>query len=369
MKTDVIVIGAGAAGLSISEQFARHGHEVILLEKEELYGRGVSSRSTEVIHAGIYYTTGSLKARLCIRGKELLYEFCRKHKVNHKRTGKLFVAAAKEAAGRLDETERQARSNGITDLERISRSKLQELEPELNGHEAVLSPSSGIFDSHGYMNALYNEGKREGVIFAGASPAESAGHVKDGWEVRVGGREKTSVSSRLVINAAGLYAIALSRKIFPGRDLPELYPTKGNYLRYSARPLTSRIVYPAMVPGVIEERVDMTPDLAGHLRFGPDIDTSTGLEDFSVPDTLKAKMSASIKKYLPGIDLEKIHSDCAGIRPKIYGPGQPVKDFMFSWAPEPGWLDLFGIESPGLTASLAIGEYVYGEVTTKGILR
>ena len=365
MHAEVVIIGAGVIGLSVAKELAAKGHSVILLEKEERYGSGVSSRSTEVIHSGIYYKTGSLKAKLCVRGKRLLYEHCAKYKVKHKVIGKIILAGTKEEAARLGMVKEQALHNGVNDMIELDRGGIKRLEPNISGEAALLSPSSGIFDTHGFMKSIFKLGESQGMVFAALSPVTGAEPVKDGWRLMVGGNDPASVTCRIVINAAGLHSVDLSRAIFPGRNVPRLYPTKGSYARYSGVSPVKHIIYPALMPGLIEERVDMTPDLEGSLRFGPTVEMPEALEDFSVAPDLIERMAPTIKSRIPGFDITRIHPDCAGIRPRIFGSGEPAEDFRFEWAPVPGWLDMWGMESPGLTSSLAIAEHVYGLVSEK----
>ena len=366
MDSDVIVIGAGVVGLAIAHKVAQQGHSTLVLEREAKCGLGISSRSSEVIHAGIYYQTKSLKASLCRRGKALLYEHCSKYDVPFRRTGKLFVAVSSEDIPRLESTHAQALSNGIEDVVDLNERQLHELEPELTGSAALLSPSSGIIDSQSYMSSLLGLAKRDGATFSSRSPVEGAEPTRDGWRVYVGGNEPTSVTARVVINAAGLYAIALSEKVFPGGGVPAFYPTKGCYLRYSGKSPLRHVVYPAIVPGQIEERVDATPDLGESLRFGPNVETARSLEDFTVSSDLVERLAPAIKRYLPSLETSRLHLDTAGIRPRIYGPDDAPADFWFNWRGEVSWLDLWGMESPALTASLAIGEHVWSLIRTEG---
>lgn len=363
-----MIIGAGVIGLAIAFKISQKSHSVILVEKESQYGCGISSRNSEVIHAGIYYHTGSLKALLCLEGKRLLYEHCEKYQIRHKRTGKLFLAVTSEEISKLELTKKQATENGVDDLVELDESALRRLEPEIRGKAGLLSPSSGIFDSHGFMKSLFLLGQSNGVIFAASSPVVGADPVAVGWRVRVGGKEPTTISSKVVVNAAGLHAIELSKTVFPGRNIPTLYPTKGSYIRYSGKSSVKHIIYPAIVPGLIEERVDATPDLEGNLRFGPNTEKTDGLEDFSVASNIAEGMIPAIKRYLPNLDATHLYPDCSGIRPRIYDSGDAVEDFRFDWAPTPGWLDLWGIESPGLTASLAIAEHVCDLIKKRDIL-
>lgn len=368
MDADVVVIGAGVIGLAIAERLSSEGRSVVILEKEPQYGTGVSSRNTETIHAGIYYQQGSLKASLCLEGKRLIYAHCEKYKVRHNRIGKLFVAVTKEELPRLALTKEQARKNGVDDIVELDRAGLKVMEPEVEGVAALLSPSSGIIDSHAFMKSLFAMGKDNGMIFAASSPVVGAERTAGGWRVLIGGSTPGEVKARSVVNAAGLYSVELAVKIFPKRRVPKLHPTKGSYLRYSGRSPLKHILYPAIVPGLIEERVDAAPDISGSLKFGPNVEITKGLEDFSVDPKLAEKMIGGIRRYLPHIEKEKLHPDCSGIRPKIYGPGEPVQDFRFEWADEPGWLDLWGMESPGLTAALAIARHVDDLMRAKEVL-
>lgn len=368
MDADIVVIGTGVIGLAIAYKFSNKGYSVILLEKEAQYGTGVSSRNTETIHAGVYYHTGSLKASLCLKGKRLLYEHCEKYNVRHKRIGKLFLAVTSEEITKLELTKKQAVQNGVDDLLELDEKALRKLEPEIRGKAALFSPSSGVFDSHGFLKSLFMLGQTNGILFAASSPVIGADLLAREWRVRVGGKEPTTVSCKVVINAAGLYAIELSKTVFPGRNVPTLYPTKGSYVKYSGGSPVTHIIYPAIIPGLIEARVDATPDLEGNLRFGPNTEKADGLEDFDIASNLLESMIPEIKRYLPNLDTSRLHPDTSGIRPKIYGPQEPVEDFRFDWAPEHGWLDLWGIESPGLTASLAIAEHVYDLIAERDVL-
>lgn len=368
MHSDVVVIGAGVIGLAVARKLAGEGASVVVLEKESQFGSGVSSRNTEVIHAGIYYQTGSLKATLCVKGKRMLYEHCAKYGVRCKLLGKIIIATTKSDAERLPHLRKQAETNGVDDLVDLDASGIKRLEPQLIGVSALFSPSSGIFDTHGFMKSLFKLGIDSGMIFAPLSPVVGAEGSAGKWKVSIGGNEPSTITCKAVINAAGLYAIGLSRKIFSGRQTPELHPIKGSYARYSPRSPINHIVYPALVPGVIEERVDATPDLAGSLRFGPSVDGPRDLDDFSVAPDVVDRMITGLRRYMPHVKKEYVMPDCAGIRPRIYGLKEPVQDFRFEWADGTGWLDLWGMESPGLTASLTIAEHVYDMIKGKNIL-
>ena len=359
MDVNVVVIGAGVVGLAIAAKLAEKKYSVFLLEKESKFGTGISSRNSEVIHSGIYYKTGSLKASLCLRGKFLLYEYCKKYNVSHKKIGKIFLAVNSDEISRLESIQNQARLNGVEDLHELNQKELHRLEPELSGEGALFSPSSGIIDSHAFMKSILGVAESFGAVFVPVSPIENAERIPGGWKIHIGGKDPTSITCKTVINSAGLYAIELSKKIFPNRDVPRLYPTKGSYLRYSGRSPIKHIVYPAIIPGQIEERVDATPDLSGTLRFGPSVEETNGFEDFNLSSEIINRFIPSIKRYLPELDVSRLHLDQAGIRPKIIFDSDRNPDFIFDWADVDGWLDLWGIESPGLTSSLAIGEHVY----------
>jgi len=368
MDADIIVIGAGVIGLAITYKFAKEGHSVILLEKEGNYGTGVSSRSSEVIHAGVYYKKGSLKASLCVDGRKLLYQHCKKYQVNHKQIGKIFVAVDKSESSSLEKLKIQAEENNLTDLIYLNKSELKKMEPSLHGYLGLYSPSTGIIDSHGLMKTLLQLSNNYKVTFALFSPALNAEPINNGWLVNVGGREPISIISRMVVNSAGLDAIAISKSIFPNRDVPDSYPVKGGYLRLSGKSPFNHIIYPAMIPGQIEERVDATPDLMNSLRFGPSIEKINRVNDFNISEELIDRFYPSIRRYFPDVNKSKLHLDQAGIRPKIKIDGISNPDFTFSWAPNIGWLDLWGMESPALTASLAISNYTYDLFKNKGLI-
>jgi L-2-hydroxyglutarate oxidase LhgO len=369
LDADLIVIGAGVVGLAVSYTFSMKGKDVILIEKEKQFGTGVSSRNTEVIHAGVYYANGSLKNKLCLRGKELIYDFCKKNSVKHKRIGKLFVAIDENDVSKLELIIASAKNNGLKDLIELDSHQLQKAEPFVKGKSAILSPSSGIIDSHGFMQALMNLNISFGTTYAACSLVIGAEPISGGWCVKIGGVDPCTITSRVVVNATGLNALKLSSEIFPKRTIPKANPIKGAYLRYAGKSPIKHIIYPAIVPGIIEERVDATPDLSGSLRFGPSIEKTLGIEDFTTPTDLIERFTPKIKKYLPDIDESKLIIDQAGIRPKILSHGKNNEDFIFDWADDNGWLDLWGIESPGLTSSLAIGDHVYSMVDQLSILK
>lgn len=370
LDTEIIVIGAGIIGLAISYYFSKAGKKVILLESENNFGTGSSSRNTEVIHAGIYYKKNSLKSRLCFKGKNMIYEFCKKYSVRHKKIGKLFIAINSKEIEYLEKIKLQAELNGLLDLKFIQKNSIKNLEPALKCEAALISPSSGIVDSYSLMESLLRLSQDNGVIFSPKSPFLDAKFKSEYWEVYIGGKEPVKLNAKIVINAAGLNAINISHMVKSNKKIPTSNPIKGLYLRYSGKSPVKHIIYPALIPGEIEERADATPDLNNSLRFGPSVEKEEILKinDFTVNPNIKNRFLPLIKKYLPNIDDKKLHLDIAGIRPKVKTENLAVRDFMFEWGEEKGWLDLWNIESPGLTSSLAIGEYVFDKVKKSQIL-
>ncbi len=360
--TDVLIIGAGVIGLAISYFLSKNNIRVVLIEKEKNFGTGVSSRNTEVIHAGIYYKKNSLKSSLCIRGKSLLYEYCKKYKVSHKQVGKFFIINEVEDRGVLEQIEQQAGENGVKDLKYYSSNDIKKYEPLLNAKNALFSPTSGIIDSHAYMQSLLKISEDNGAIFSPLSIFLDAEFSLNKWTVKLKGNELYKITSNIVINAAGLDSVEISKKINSNIKIPEENFAKGEYLRYSGKAPFSHIIYPALIPGKIMERADATPDLWGGLRFGPTLQYTKSKTDFNVSKNLINRFAPAIKKYFPELDEKKLTLDIAGIRPKIKTKNLELEDFKFEWGINQGWLDIWGIESPGLTASLAIGEHVFNQV-------
>ena len=353
---DVLVVGAGVIGLAVAR--ALKGRSVIVVEARASFGEETSSRNSEVIHSGIYYSTGSLKARLCVRGRERLYAFCEAHGVGHSRCGKLIVAAEESELAGLEALARQGAANGVEDLRLLSASEARALEPELACVGALFAPETGILDSHGYMLAL--QGEAEGALFAFRAPFLSARPTRSGFAVEIGGAEPTQLSVGALVNAAGLAASQVARAVeglAPG-FVPETRYAKGNYFALSRRAPFRRLIYPA--PQAHGLGVHLTFDLAGQARFGPDVEWVNGL-DYAVDPTRGCGFAEAIRRYWPGLPDGALSPAYSGIRPKIVGPAEPAADFRID-GPEihgvPGLVNLFGVESPGLTASLAIAEEV-----------
>jgi L-2-hydroxyglutarate oxidase LhgO len=361
----VLVIGAGVIGLAVARAAARAGHDVTVAEMTGGIANGVSSRNSEVIHAGLYYPTNSLRARHCVRGRRMLYEFCASHGVGHRKCGKLVVAANQSELAKVETIKQQGESNGVEGLELIGGNAARALESELACAGALLSPESGIVDSHGYMQALWGELEDRGGMIAFETPVERMSYQAPHWHVRFGGRDAGGVDFDAVVNAAGLGAQALARRIdnYPADKVPRLVLAKGNYFSFAGRPVFSRLVYPTPVDGGLG--VHVTLDLAGRMRFGPDVEWIAE-ENYSVDASRADAFYARIRSYWPGLPDNSLVPDYCGIRPKLTGPGEPAADFMIAGPRShglPRLVNLFGIESPGLTASLSIADEVVNELT------
>ena len=355
---DVVVIGAGAVGLAVARALASAGREVLIVEAAESFGTGTSSRNSEVIHAGIYYPHGSLKARLCVAGRELLYAFCEQNGVEHRRCGKLIVATSEPQLAQLQRIREAALRNGV-ELELWSALRATAQEPELSCVGALHSPLTGIVDSHGYMLALLGHAENHGATLICNSRVSRMRLDGDGVVVSVNGDESI-FRARTVINSAGIHAPHVASLIegFPTQHVPRAYFAKGHYFTLAGRTPFSRLVYPIPEPGGLG--VHLTLDLAGRARFGPDVQWVDDCE-YSVDPGRAAKFYAAIRSYWPGLADGFLQPAYAGIRPKISGPTEPAADFRIDGARAHGVrgvVNLFGIESPGLTASLAIADCV-----------
>ena len=356
---DAVVVGAGAVGLATGYALSRRGLVVAVLEKELAIGQGVSSRNSEVIHAGLYYPTGSLKARLCVQGRRALYAFLDRHHVDYRKCGKLVVATSADEVRRLDAILEQARINDVEGMARLTAAQAIAMEPGLACHGALLSPESGVFDSHGYMLALVGEIEAAGGAVVTATPFEGASPLPGGgFRVRAGGEAPTELTCRLLVTAPGLSAQAVAASIegFPAADIPKGHYGKGMYFRLQAKAPFGRLVYPPPIHGALGTHYRR--DLGGQAVFGPDL-TFVDTEDYSVDPDKRAAFAAYIRKFWPALDETLLSPDYAGIRPKLHGPDEPQPDFRIDGADVhgiEGLVALFGIESPGLTSSLAVGE-------------
>jgi L-2-hydroxyglutarate oxidase LhgO len=358
---DCIVIGAGVIGLAAARALARGGREVIILECERHFGMHLSSRNSEVIHAGIHYTPNSLKARLCVAGRDLLYRYCAERGIPHRRCGKFTVATADTQLAALENIEANARASGVFDLVWLEGSEARRAEPELQCIRALLSPSTGIIDSHSLMQSLLADAEAGGANIVYDTKVTSLRATAGGIEIAINGESAPLVRARTVVNSAGLQAdrVAASIQDFPARFIPKVRFAKGSYFALSGASPFSRLVYPAPTAGG-HLGIHMTLDLGGAARFGPDFEWVQSL-DYAVDPQRAGLFAEAIRQYWPGLTEARLYPAYAGIRPKLSGPGQPARDFCVSGPKEhgvAGVVNLFGMESPGLTASLALGEYI-----------
>jgi L-2-hydroxyglutarate oxidase LhgO len=363
-KVECVVIGAGVVGLAIARKLAQAGREVIVLEAAEGIGTVTSSRNSEVIHAGIYYKAGSLMARMCVNGKHKLYDYCRSHGIPHKNCGKLIVATTPQESEKLQSIRAHAAANGVLDMQVLSGAAARELEPALNCEAALLSPSTGIIDSHAYMLALRGDAEEAGAAFAFHTPLLRAKASGGRFELEAGGEAPMTLQCELVVNAAGLDAPATARHIegMPAELIPQAYLAKGNYFSCSARAPFSRLIYPVPEPGGLG--VHLTLDMAGQARFGPDVEWVDHI-DYAVDAARATRFYPAIRKYWPTLPDDALMPSYSGMRPKIVPPAVASQDFVIQGPREHGvngLINLFGIESPGLTSSLAIADHV-GELT------
>jgi L-2-hydroxyglutarate oxidase LhgO len=355
---DLVVIGAGVIGLAVARAAARAGREVLVVEANGQISAETSSRNSGVIHAGLYYPADSLMARACVEGRKRLYAFCAEHGVETRRCGKLVVAVDEADSFRLDDIAARARRNGVDDLRRIGPAELAAMEPALRGREALFSPSTGVIDSHGYMLALQGEAEAAGAVVVLRSPVEGGRVTEDGVELRFGGAAPFALKAANVINAAGLRAsqVAASLEGFPAEQAPELFFTRGMYAALQASCPFRHLIYPIPEPGGLG--VHLTLDLAGRGRFGPDVERIDRV-DYRVDETRLPRFYAAIRRYWPDLPDGALVGDYAGVRPKLAPPGRPQRDFLIQGPAvhgAPGLVNLFGIESPGLTASLVLAD-------------
>ena len=361
-ELDCVVAGAGVIGLAVARALAFAGREVVILESADAIGTEISSRNSEVIHAGIYYPAGSLMARLCVDGRDALYAYCGERGIPHRKCGKLIVATSTEELEQLPAIAARAATNGVSDLHQISAADAMALEPALATTGALVSPSTGIIDSHAYMLSLLGDAQNLGATLVFNSPV-LGGRIEDaGIVLEVGGVDPLAVRCKLFVNAAGLQAPPLARKLkgIPPDLIPNQYYAKGNYFSLSGKSPFSRLIYPVPVKGGLG--VHLTLDMGGQARFGPDVEWVSHI-DYEVDPRRAESFYASVRRYYPDLKNGTLQRAYSGIRPKIVPPEIGSQDFMIQ-GPEthdiPGLINLFGIESPGLTASLALADYVRG---------
>jgi L-2-hydroxyglutarate oxidase LhgO len=368
-QLDAVVIGAGVVGLAVARALALSGREVVILEAEDAIGTHTSSRNSEVIHAGIYYPKGSLKARACVEGKALLYEYCVAHGVPHRRSGKLIVAADDSQLPELQKIQDKAHANGVTDVVWMTRAQALALEPELSCVAALYSPSTGIIDSHALMLAYLGDAEAHGAMLALKSPLARVEVKGDGFILHVNGSDPIGCAS--LVNCAGLRAPTVAKKMegYRAELAPREYYAKGNYYSLARRSPFSRLVYPIPEPGGLG--VHVTLDLAGQARFGPDvewIERIGGKEDYAVDPRRAERFYGAIRRYWPALPDGALLPGYSGIRPKTAGPKEPAPDFEVQGSARhgiPRLVHLFGIESPGLTASLALAKAVLAQLESR----
>ncbi len=356
---DCVVVGAGVVGLAVARALALQGREVMVLEAADAIGTGTSSRNSEVIHAGLYYPTGSLKARLCVQGKDMLYAYCAERNVPHRRCGKLLVATSAAQLASLESIQARAQANGVHDLRWLSREEARALEPALECLAALHSPSTGIVDSHALMLALQGDLEHAGGLVALNSPLAHAECAQSA--INLEATDGTRLQARTVVNAAGLHAPALAAR-FAGLDpvhVPTAHYAKGSYFTLTGKAPFSHLIYP--VPEAAGLGVHLTLDLGGQAKFGPDVQWVESPQDLLVDPARGDAFYAEVRKYWPALQDGALAPGYAGIRPKIHGASAPAADFVIQGPTVhgiPGLVNLFGIESPGLTSALAIAEHV-----------
>lgn len=360
-QVDCVVIGAGVVGLAVARALALAGREVLVLEAENAIGTQTSSRNSEVIHAGIYYPPGSLKGRLCVRGKALLYDYLAARGLPHRRCGKLIVATSPDQEQALQAIQARAQASGVHDLQWLSQAQAQQLEPALQCHAALLSPSTGIVDSHALMLSLQGDLENAGGLLALNSAVSRASQAQEAIVLEAS--EGTLLAARSVVNAAGLHAPQLAARfaMLQPQHVPHAAFAKGSYFSLAGRAPFSHLIYP--VPQAAGLGVHLTLDLGGQARFGPDVQWVDGPDDLAVDPQRAEGFYAEVRRYWPGLPDGSLLPGYAGIRPKIHGPDEPAADFLIQGPRDhgvAGLVNLFGIESPGLTSALAIGEHVAG---------
>jgi L-2-hydroxyglutarate oxidase LhgO len=356
---ECVVVGAGIIGLAVARALALQGREVLVLEQERVIGAHTSSRNSEVIHAGLYYPKGSLKARFCVEGKNRLYAYCAERGIAAKRIGKLVVAADEREASSLAGLMAKATANGVGDLELLDGSAARALEPELSCAAAFHSPSTGIIDSHALMLSYQGDAENAGARLALRAEILGGRATSSGFDLEVGGDDKTALACKILVNAAGLYAPSLARRLkgVPPKSIPRDYYCRGVYFTLSGKAPFKRLIYP--VPEHAGLGVHYTADLGGQGKFGPDIEWISGI-DYTVDPKRGDLFYAAIRKYWPGLKDGALQPGYAGIRPKISGPAEPAADFLVQGPKDhgvPGLVNLYGIESPGLTSSLPLADY------------
>ena len=372
-QVDCVVIGAGVVGLAVAREMALQGRETILLERESAFGTISSARNSEVIHAGIYYPKDSLKAKLCVQGNRMLYEYCRTHHVATQPYGKLIVASDESQLDDLQAILYKAQQNEVPEIKMITGDQAKAMEPELNCAAAVLSASTGIVDSHGFMLSLLGGFEDAGGMIAYQSPLISAKplgeNAKDGFELEIGGADGMKIQTKLLINCAGMSAPAIARKIqsLNEEQIPKAYFAKGNYFSLTGKSPFKHLIYPIPEPGGLG--VHLTLDMGGQAKFGPDVEWLEIDEESQIDYTVNPRRGEgfyeAVRRYWPGLKDNTLQPDYSGVRAKIVPPNAPAGDFCFNTPKNhglEGLFNLYGFESPGLTSSLAIAKHLEGHI-------
>ena len=370
-QVDCVVIGAGVVGLAVAREMALQGRETILLERESAFGTISSARNSEVIHAGIYYPKDSLKAKLCVEGNRMLYEYCRTHHVGTQAYGKLIVASDESQLDDLQAILYKAQQNQVPEIKMITGEQAKSMEPELHCSAAVLSATTGIVDSHGFMLSLLGGFEDAGGMIAYQSPLISAkpigDNAKDGYELEIGGADGMKIQTKLLINCAGMSAPVIAKKIEGLKEdqIPKAYFAKGNYFSLSGKSPFKHLIYPIPEPGGLG--VHLTLDMGGQAKFGPDVEWLEIDEESQIDYTVNPKRGEgfyeAVRRYWPGLKDNALQPDYSGVRAKIVPPNAPAGDFCFNGPQDhglEGLFNLYGFESPGLTSSLAIAKHLEG---------
>lgn len=362
-QIDILVIGAGAVGLACAARLATPGRSLLICEREGLIGNHASSRNSEVVHAGIYYPPSSLKARLCIEGRERLQGWCERYQVAQRQIGKLLVAVEPAEQQRLEQLQANARACGVTSLQPLDARQIHRLEPQLRACAGLLSPASGIIDSHAYLQSLLACAERQGAQLVLHTGIERLQRSRHGWRVEgTSLGEHFALEAAVVINAGGLFAQQLASQTegLCSELVPPLHLCQGRYFSYSGRSPFNRLIYPMPEANTAGLGIHATLDLGGQLRFGPDVNYLQQL-DYHLDASQREPFAMAIRRYFPALDMQRLQPAYSGIRAKLSGPGEPATDFSIQDSKchgLPGLINLFGIESPGLTASLAIAEHI-----------